>query len=321
MAQLTPPPNPDSLRTDVDQLIGEFVPIDVEEESPPKRKFPQIKLPVNLAQGWIRHAFRPMLFGAVGLHGVLLFTPLTSSQQVKTKETADPVKVNRLSDKVLVKSMPKVKVTSAPKIASLPKVTTPASNPIAIKAPDPIKVEDKKPEDPKPDDKKPEDPKPTDKPPVPSPLPPTGSSDKGVDPATVDPKKATTKAEDASKLDQESQQFASIIVGLGATEDANGNKTGAEGDCATFETTMEDSYPFFCKVQPAPQGSSYVGTSDVDTVASSLKGQFTEKFAKKGEYGGGELYEAKIGNTVRYISLVKASSGVAVFLWEKSPAS
>ncbi|MCX5963567.1 MAG: hypothetical protein NT070_10625 [Cyanobacteria bacterium] len=298
MTQLTPPPetkNPISEFT-----VGDLEPINTKQES---EDFQQVKQPIVL--GSLKNAFRPILFTALGLHGLLLFVPLSSETQVKPKETAEPVKLKRLSDKVLVKSMPKVKVTTTAK-PTLPKVTVASSNPIVIKStetpPELPKEEKKTPDEKKPDEKKPEK-NTSDKP-----------SDKGQDPSKVDPKKATTDAKDASKLDAESQKFEGVIAGL--RKALNPDEAEAEADAGL----LDDPAPFF-SVKPSPQGNTLISNQDVEDVATSLKGQFTEKFIKKGDYGGGELYEAKVGNTLRYISLIKANSGksVMVFLWEKSP--
>ena len=308
MSQLTPPP-------ETENPIFEFTPGDLEpivanvatkQES---KRFQLGKSPIAL--GWLKNAFRPILFSALGLHGLLLFVPLTSVTQVKPKEIAEPVKLKRLSDKVLVKSMPKVKVTTATK-PSLPKVTVASSNPIVVKPPDiaePPK-DDKKAEPPK-DDKKAEpskDDKKADK------STSDKVSDKGADPSKVDPKKATTDEKNASKLDAESQKFGGIIAGLRST--LNPGEAEADADSGL----LDDPTPFF-NVKPSPQGNTLISNQDVADVVTSLSGQFTEKFTKKADYGGGELYEAKVGNTVRYISLIKANSGksVMVFLWEKSP--
>ena len=306
MAPLTPPP-------ETENLILEFTPGDLEPIDPPKepKQFPMIKL--SAAQNLLKNAFRPILFSALGLHGLLLFTPLSSETQVKPKETAEPVKIKRLSDKVLVKSMPKVKVTTATK-PSLPKVAVVGSNPIVVKPPDikseepkeekksEVKKEEKNLDGKKTDDKKPEKDT-SDK-----------GSDKGVDPSKVDPKKATTNEKDASKLDAESQKFEGVIARLRGEL----NPDEPEADAKDYANLLDNPKLFF-NVTPPPQGLSYISTKQVEEVATSLRERFSEKFAKKGDYGSGELYETKVGNTVRYISIVKADSGVMVFLWEKSP--
>lgn len=310
MSQSTPTPTPSP---EIELPEFEFVPGDLEPLSsasqnkpfPPKIQLPKINLKL------LKTAFRPMMFGAVGIHALLLFTPLTITQQAKPKETAEPVKLKRLSDKVLVKSMPKVKVAAAPKKPDLPKVAVAASNPIVVKPPEPEKP---KPEDKKPDDKKPEDKKPDDKQSKDSKVADGKQNDKGVDPSKVDPKNATTDEKNASKLDAESQKVAGVIASLRST--LNPGEAEAEADSGL----IDDPKPFF-NVNPPPQGNSLISNQDVDAVEAHLKAQFTEKFVKKSDYGGGPLYETKMGSTVRYISLVKTNSGqgVMVFLWEKSP--
>jgi hypothetical protein len=310
MTQITPPPNSEL----VEELIQEtatqgefhFIPGELEPIAP-KKKFPAI----------LKQAVRPMFFGAIGIHALLLFTPLKMTQQTKPKETAEPVKLARLSDKVLVKSLPKVKVTAAPKKVDLPKIAVASTNPVVVKLPEPEKpkVEEKKTEPEKSPDKKPQD-KNLDNKKSDSKKSEESSkaSEKGADPSTVDPKKATTNEKDASKLDAESQQFGSVIAGLRSM--LNPGEAEADAD-ANF---LDDPTPFF-NIKPPPQGNTLISNQEVEEVEASLKGQFSEKFAKKPNYGGGLLYEAKIGGTTRYVSLIKTNSGkgVMVFLWEKSP--
>ncbi len=294
----------------------EFTPGDLEPLPPDKKPFPP-KLPeINLK--FLKTAFRPMMFGAVGIHALLLFTPLKMTQQVKPKEVAEPSKIKRLSDKVLVKSMPKVKVAAAPKKPDLPKVAVAASNPIVVKAPEPEKPkpEEKKPEDKKPEDKKPEDKKPEDKQPKDSKVADGKQSDKGVDPSTVDPKNATTDEKQASKLDPESQKFANVVEGLRST--LNPNEASADPDKNFLKE--EDQDFFFTKDgSPKAPGSYISPTNTLADVENSLKGKF-DQFTKKSGYApNGSLYEAKIGASVRYISLVEAGGGIMVFMWDKSP--
>ncbi len=277
------------------------------------------KLPAFINPSLVKNAFRPMLFGALGIHGFLLFVPLTSSHQVKPKETAAPVKLSRLSDKVLVKSMPKVKVAAAP-IAkpNLPKVAVAPTNPIVIKSEpekpkaEPEKSPEKKPDEPKPeakkDEKKPADAKGAD----------TKQSDKGVDPSKVDPSKATTNEKDAGKLDEGTQKFAPIINGLNKVFNPQ-----EETAPVPEAEQLSDAGPFF-KVSPPPVTGAVISNQEVDAVVSGLKTSFPEKFIVKGNYGGTTLYEAKVGDVIRYISVVKADNvmgqNVLVFLWEKPPA-
>ena len=315
MTQLTPTPENETqdytiqekvMPEEVIQEQFHFIPGDLEPIDS-KKKFPAI----------LKQAFRPMFFGAIAIHGLLLFTPLKGSHQAKPKETAEPVKLARLSDKVLVKSLPKVKVTAAAKKANLPKIAVASTNPVVVKLPEPEKskaeetksepekspekkLEDKSLDNKKSDGKKPEE--------------SSKVSEKGVDPSTVDPKKATTNEKDASKLDAESQQFGSVIAGLRSM--LNPGEAEAEADA----NLLDYPTPFF-NIKPPPQGNTLISNQEIEEVATSLKGQFSEKFVKKDDYGGGLLYEAKIGGTTRYVSLIKTNSGkgVMVFLWEKSP--
>ena len=308
MTQITPPPNNELLEELIQEKAtqGEFHFIQGDlEPIAPKKTFPAI----------LRQAFRPMFFGAIGIHALLLFTPLNSKQQTKPKDTAEPVKLARLSDKVLVKSLPKVKVSAAPKKLNLPKVAVASTNPVIVNLPEPEKpkAEETKPEDKKTEQKKPED-KSTASKPLDSKPTDGKQSDKGVDPSQVDPKNRTTDENAASKLDVESQKFGSVISALRST--LNPGEAEAEADA----NLLDDPAPFF-SIKPSPQGNTLISNQEIEEVEASLKGQFSEKFTKKENYGGGLLYEAKIGGTTRYVSLVKTNQGkgVMVFLWEKSP--
>ncbi|WP_448573504.1 hypothetical protein, partial [Trichothermofontia sp.] len=59
-----------------------------------------------------------------------------------------------------------------------------------------------------------------------------------------------------------------------------------------------------------------------EQVYASLQRQFVGfTFTEQPEYGGGTLYEVKKGNTVRYVSLVRATDKTATFvvLWTQDP--
>ena len=305
MTQLTPSPETENPISEF--TSGDLEPINTKQES---EDVQQVKQPIVL--GLLKNAFRPILFTALGLHGLLLFVPLSSETQVKPKETAEPVKLKRLSDKVLVKSMPKVKVTTTKK-PTLPKVTVASSNPIVIKStetpPELPKDEKKTPDEKKPDEKKPDEKKPekntSDKP-----------SDKGQDPSKVDPKKATTDVNNTSDLDAETKKFAPIINGL--NQEFNPNEEVAlipEAD------QLINPNPFF-KNPALDETGAVVSNQTVETVVNGMKGKFTQ-FISKGIYAGQPLYEAKVDGVIRYMSFVQADNingqAVLIFLWKKSP--
>ncbi len=307
MTQIIPPPNNET-REETIQEEFHFIPGELEPIAP-KKKFPAI----------LKQAFRPMFFGAIGIHALLLFTPLGSSHQTKPKETAEPVKLARLSDKVLVKSLPKVKVAAAPKKVNLPKISVASTNPVIVSLPEPEKgkTEENRPEDIKVEKSKPEDTKtenklldskPTDR----------KQSNKGVDPSTVDPSKATTNEKDASELDEGTKKFSPIINGLNKALNPD------EETAATPEKEqLINSAPFF-NVNPPPVSGAVISNKEVDEVIAGLQASFPDKFSPKGSYAGTQLYEAKVGDVTRYISVVKADNilgkNVLIFLWEKPPA-
>ncbi len=307
MTQITPPPNTEvqeeALQEKVTQGEFHFIPGELEPIAP-KKTLPEI----------LKQTFRPMFFGAIGIHALLLFTPLSSSQQTKPKETAEPVKLARLSDKVLVKSMPKVKVSAAPKKLNLPKVAVASTNPVIVNLPEPEtpKTEENKSEPEKIPDKKLDDKQSKD-----SKVADGKLSNKGADPSTVDPKKATTDEKEVGKLDEGTKKFAPIINGL------NKALNPAEETAAVPESTqLLNSAPFF-NANPPPVSGAVISNKEVDEVIAGLQASFPDKFSVKGSYAGTQLYEAKVGDVTRYISVVKADNvmgqNVLVFLWEKPP--
>jgi hypothetical protein len=312
MTQTTPNPKSETEQEiqEFQFIPGELEPILSEINTPKSSK--KFKLPAFVNPGLVKKAFRPMLFGALGIHGFLLFVPFTSTPQVKPKETAEPVKLSRLSDKVLVKSMPKVKVTAAPKKLDLPKVAVVPSNPIVIKSdPEKPKSEPDKSPDKKPDEKKAEAKKEDSK------SADTKPSDKGEDPSKVDPKKATTNEKDAGKLDEGTQKFAPIINGLNKAFNPD-EETAAVPEAEQ----LTNSAPFF-NAKPSPVTGAVISNKEVDAVIAGLQTSFPDKFSPKGSYAGTPLYEAKVGDVTRYISIIKADNiigqNVLVFLWEKPP--
>ena len=300
MTQLTPPPETENPISEF--TSGDLEPINTKQES---EDFQQVKQPIVL--GLLKSAFRPILFTALGLHGLLLFVPLSSETHVKPKETAEPVKLKRLSDKVLVKSMPKVKVTTTTK-TTLPKVTVASNNPIVIKSaeiPAELPKEEKKtPDEKKADEKKPEK-NTSDKP-----------SDKGQDPSKVDPKKATTDVNNTSDLNAETKKFAPIINGL--NQEFNPNE-----EVALIPEALQliNPDPFF-KNPALDEAGAVVSNQTVETVVDGIKGKFTQ-FVSKGTYANQPLYEAKVDGVIRYMSFVQADNlngqAVLIFLWKKSP--
>ena len=287
MTQLTPPPETES-------PIFEFTPGDLEPIDRPKAPKPFSMINLSAAQGLLKNAFRPILFTALGLHGILLFVPLTSVTQAKPKETAEPVKIKRLTDKVSVKSMPKVKVVATAK-PSLPKVIVASSNPIVIKSPDTTPT------------------------PTSTPLPSPSASPPMSPPPTVTPAPPPIPPGNPNpppNLDPESQKFASVIAGLRNTLNPGQSETDPDVDFLKDE----DKAYFFTPDGQAKAPGSYISPSYTLTdVATSLKGQFAQ-FTPKSDYSpNGKLYEAKIGATTRYVSIVEAGGGIMVFLWEKSP--
>ncbi|MGI0491499.1 hypothetical protein ACN4EG_06785 [Alkalinema pantanalense CENA528] len=262
---------------------------------------------LNNWQQWIK----PMLLLSAGVHALIFFTPLTSLNKPQPKEKEPPVKLSRLSDKVLVKTLPKVKVTDAVKPA-VPPVKVASTSPIVIK------------ESPKPEPEKKAEPKSPEKKAETKPATPTtdSGSTEGANANEVDADKATTDKNEASKLDAESQKFSDVIVGLRkALNPSEDNEPEVDPYLLPEPTEFFPNPDDSTQVVGGILGKSWISNTDVDSVAASLGSQFADGFTKKASYGGGDVFEAKLGSTVRYVSLVNVNSGsgVIVFLWNKSP--
>ena len=282
MTQITPPPNTEvqeeAIQEKVTQGEFHFIPGELEPIAP-KKTLPEI----------LKQALRPMFFGAIGIHALLLFTPLKMTQQTKPKELAEPSKIKRLTDKVADKSTPKVKVTSLPKPV-LPKVAVAANNPVVIQSTTP----------------------PPTTPPTP---PPTTPPTLPTESPTKSPTKSPTPPPPTPPLDSESQKFSVVIAGL--RKEMSGNE--AEADPIPSMLSDEQDIRLYFDGDEVRAPSSYISPSNtVESVASNLKSKF-EKFTLKSPYGNGQLYEAKIGGTTRFITLISAGGGVMASLWEKSP--
>ena len=90
-------------------------------------------------------------------------------------------------------------------------------------------------------------------------------------------------------MDAESQKFEGVIAGLRSEL----NPGEPEADAKDYANLLDNPRLFF-NVTPPPLGLSYISTKQVEEVATSLRERFSEKFAKKGDYGSGELYETKV---------------------------
>ena len=305
MTQITPPPNTEvqeeAIQEKVTQGEFHFIPGELEPIAP-KKTLPEI----------LKQALRPMFFGAIGIHALLLFTPLSGPQQTKPKETAEPVKLARLSDKVLVKSMPKVKVAAAPKKVNLPKIAVASTNPVIVNLPgsERAKTEENESEDKTIEQNKTEN--------------QTTKGDKGVNPLNVKPEKRTTDEENTSKLSKESKEFESVIAGL--SELSNGTEEDKKAKKIDPYLLPEPKLIFPDpndpdKVVSGIEGYSWISNNTVEQVVTDLTQKFSKGFKKTGDYAGGEIYEAKIGNSTRFITVFKVTSGsgVMVFQWAKSP--
>lgn len=88
-----------------------------------------------------RSIVRPMLFAALGLHAVLLFTPFPKEKEKPPENKEAPVKITQLpTTKASAKQTPKIAIAK-PKPA-LPKINRPNPNPIVQKSIEPPKQQE-----------------------------------------------------------------------------------------------------------------------------------------------------------------------------------
>lgn len=88
-----------------------------------------------------RALIRPMLFAALGLHAILLFTPFPKERQKPPENKEAPVKITQLpTAKAQDKVTAKVKVAN-PNKPSLPKINRPNPSPVVVKTEKPKPVE------------------------------------------------------------------------------------------------------------------------------------------------------------------------------------
>ncbi|MBW4443963.1 MAG: hypothetical protein KME10_22605 [Plectolyngbya sp. WJT66-NPBG17] len=88
-----------------------------------------------------RSFVRPMLFAALGLHALVLFTPFPKEKEKPPENKEAPVKITQLpTTKASAKQTPKVAIVK-PKVA-LPKIDRPNPNPIVQKSIEPSKPQE-----------------------------------------------------------------------------------------------------------------------------------------------------------------------------------
>ena len=256
----------------------------------------------------LKALFRPMLALALGIHGLLLFVPLSPEKKELPEPTEKPVKISRLSNqKVAVKPTPKPRA-ARPKPVVKRNVSTPPM--LVVKA-------------------------------TPTPTPATASTSAAApsphsSPSAVPPASPpAAPADNTSSSDPEAAAFAGP---LDAITRPRTDTDGSEKDLPVRDTSVpigsilfKDPAPFFADpdqdlVKPGVSAVEFLGTlNDLevalkDDIAPAYTGNgFT--FTKVGEYGGGPVYEVKKDAVTRYLNFVlnKTKTGILVVVWKKSP--
>ena len=284
-----------------------------------------------------------MLLASLGLHALLLLLPIGGEEQVKKepkKIDEKPVKVTQLArPKATPTPQAKPKPTSRPTLAQSPALKRAAVSPAPVlevkqtlrpsPSPQPVEAEEvnkvepaERKAEPQPTSTNTPTPTPTNTP-TPTPTP----DESGVDPVT--------------------QNFAAPLGTLSNEVDAPGG-TGEltkeflwKQEIPAAPEDFKDPSPFFEDIaarKGKPGVATYVYLSPVRDDAETfytaqLKGIYeTNGFTveKKGEFGGGPVYEVKKDDQARYFNIVPGGSkaagsgdfqqtGLIVVIWKQSP--
>jgi hypothetical protein len=259
----------------------------------------------------VRLVFRPILFLALGLHALLLFTPVPSQERPpEPADKKDPLKISQLPTAKPASAKPATTVKSAP----------PPARPAAPARPAPLSTS-----------------------PAPPPLtsPVTGasapSSLANIQSGAFPPTNGSTNAEETTiaargaDVDPERVLYE-LLADLPvpdkldpaftnvATAELLGNpdlfyQPPSDPDLAPEPLPGLESSPLF-----APgEEPDYLYSTLFD---QPLKQAF-EEVSKVGEYGGGPLYKLTRGTYIRYLSLVpsKERFGAIVSIWKTDPRS
>ncbi|HEY9655266.1 MAG TPA: hypothetical protein V6C50_07220 [Crinalium sp.] len=259
---------------------------------------------------FLKVLFRPMLAVALGIHGLLLFVPLSPEKKELPEPTEKPVKISRLSNqKVAVKPTPKPRVTTSKPIVKR-NVSTPPT--LVVKA-------------------------------TPTPPPATSSASAAApspnsSPASSAVTPAAPPAVPADNTHSSDPEAAAFAGPLDAITRPRTDTDGVEKDLPVRDTSVEmgsilfkNPAPFFTDpdqdlVKPGVSAVEYLGTlNDLelalkDDIAPAYTGNgFT--FTKVGDYGDGPVYEVKKDAVTRYLNFVlnKTKTGILVVVWKNSP--
>ncbi|MBD2035201.1 hypothetical protein H6F76_09190 [Leptolyngbya sp. FACHB-321] len=260
----------------------------------------------------LKALFRPMLALALGIHGLLLFVPLSPEKKELPEPTEKPVKISRLSNqKVVVKPTPKSRV-----VASKPIVKRNVSSPprLVVKA-------------------------------TPKPLPATSSASAAPASTSAAPASnssatplAVSSAVPIDNTPSSDPEAAAFAGPLDAITRSRTDTDGVEKDLPVRDTSVpigsilfKDPAPFFADpekdlAKPGISGLEYLGTlNDLEAaLKDDIEPAYTGNgftFEKVGNYGDGPVYEVKKDEVTRYLNFVlnKTKTGILVVVWKKSP--
>lgn len=242
----------------------------------------------------LRGLWRPMLAVALTLHVLVLLAPLGAQKKAPPKEDKQPVKITRLSTRK--------KLPQASRVAKVrPNVqrrTTPKPPPAIV----------------------------TKATPTPSPVvAPTNTKAAG-----------DSKSEgDTTKLDPITERFTESFGGFAAMRtQVDGSEQAvplrAPGDAPITADLFPDPNAFFSDITKLTKRAGLVTFDWFSPIKpDSLFTEYIEPtytgngftITLKGEYGGGEVYELKNGNDVRYFNVVPTGdrTGTLIMVWKNSP--
>jgi hypothetical protein len=257
-----------------------------------------------------RFFYRPMLVFSLLLHGLVLLLPLPSQPEVAPEEEEAEIQIMELAPLIEAPPPP----SPEPEAAPTPK-PPPAPAPVAAA---PVPVPQSQPN------------------PVPNPNPePTPTETSDTSEALPDLEAEVTDEETTettiSAEEQEFQdflgEFQTGLEGLGAAEAANVgipyyNFPQPEAFFTADSITAADSGSGDPALQQGADTFIWASRRRPSDVFSALQERFAGfEISPMTEYGGGELYEVKKGDTIRYISLVRAKDRTATFvvIWSRDP--
>ncbi|QZZ21676.1 hypothetical protein J5X98_04255 [Leptothermofonsia sichuanensis E412] len=252
------------------------------------------KLPSTVAFLW-----RPMLLIALGCHALLLFVPLGEQKKAPPKADEKAVKITRIpKTKTNLNQPPKPAVRTRPAVQQ--RRTTPPPPVIVTK-------------------------------PSPTPSPATSPNPKGSPAAKSDQPGGAEGPKVDEVTEAFTEPFAEFVV----------NRTQVDGsvlpeplrapaDAPVTAELFPDPNAFFSDPAKLTKRKGLVAFDWFSPIKPDIlyyehiepiyKGKgYT--LTRKGEYGGGDLYEVKKGSNVRYFNIVPTGdkTGTLIMVWKDSP--